>query len=78
MKRYKSFVENNRRLGQEANAFGNEALGRQERGMKGKGWRRWGDKAKPNTARETVTVPRQRGNCCIYLLYFTVGSHSGK
>lgn len=39
VKRYKSFVENNRRLAQEANAFGNEALGGEQQGMKGKGWR---------------------------------------
>lgn len=44
VKRYKSFVENNRRLGQEANAFGNEALGGQQQKMKGKGWRRQRDK----------------------------------
>lgn len=39
MKDYKSFVENNRRLGQEANAFGNEALDAEQQRMKGKGWR---------------------------------------
>lgn len=32
-------MENNRRLAQEANAFGNEALGGKQAGMKGKGRR---------------------------------------
>lgn len=32
-------LENNRRLAQEANAFGNEALGGKQAGMKGKGRR---------------------------------------
>lgn len=37
VKEYKSFVENNRRLGQETNAFGNEALDGEQHRMKGKG-----------------------------------------
>lgn len=39
VKNYKSFVENNRKLGQEAIAFGNEVLGGEEQRMKGKRWR---------------------------------------
>lgn len=38
MKRDKK-LENNRRLGREANAFGNEALDGEQQRMKGKGWR---------------------------------------
>lgn len=39
VKWYKRFVENNRRLGQEANTFGNEALDGEQQRMEGKGWR---------------------------------------
>lgn len=37
VKNYKSFVDNNRKLGQEA--FGNEASDREQQRMKGSGWR---------------------------------------
>lgn len=37
VKNYKSFVDNNRKLGQET--FGNEASDREQQRMKGRGWR---------------------------------------
>lgn len=39
VKNYKSFVENDRKLGQEAITFGNEASSREQQRLKGKGWR---------------------------------------
>lgn len=59
MKQYKSFVENNRRLAQEANAFVNGALDGEQQRMKGKGWR---DKdAEPDRVKDKV----ERGNVTV-------------
>ena len=77
MKCYKRFVENNRRLGQEASAFGNEALDGEQQRMKGKGWRdgeirmqrliKWEKKYKNEEMsecwRQIYRDRTERGNC---------------
>ena len=53
VKWYKSFVENNRRLGQEAHAFGNEAFGRRTTNDERERTEGWRDKV-PDRARGKV------------------------
>lgn len=62
VKRYKSFVENNRRLGQEANAFGNEAFGRRTTKDERERMEGWRDKdAVPDRVRDKV----EQGNVAV-------------
>lgn len=64
MKWYKSFVENNRRLGQEANAFGNEAFGRRTTKDERERMEGWRDKV-PDRVRDKV----EQGNVTVLETY---------